>query len=400
MGASKTLPPNAIIVDLPSGRATIPFSNFLNSLTQNVNGAAAGTVTTALGSGLAGGGIVADGISLTIAANGVSNAMIRQSAAYSVIGRAFGSAGNVADITATADDRILARIGGVLAFWDLAVVPATVADGDYGDITVSGTGAVWTIDANVVTNAKLAQVPTATFKGRTTAATGNAEDLTVTQATALLNAFSSTLKGLAPASGGGTANYLRADGTWATPPGATSGTVTTVSVVTANGVSGSVANPTTTPAITLTLAAITPTTIDASDRVRVTGNATTPGAGVGLELFYNAAGSTSGLISYDRGGSAYKAMNIDGLTVTFRASGTDITVVSSTGLATTGAVSATTYLKSGVYTVGTLPAAATAGAGARACVTDALAPVFLGIIVGGGAIFTGVICDGANWRAD
>ena len=40
------------------------------------------------------------------------------------------------------------------------------------------------------------------------------------------------------------------------------GTVTTVSVVTANGVSGSVANATTTPAITLTLGAITPTTVN------------------------------------------------------------------------------------------------------------------------------------------
>jgi len=40
-----------------------------------------------------------------------------------------------------------------------------------------------------------------------------------------------------------------------------SGTVTTVSVTTANGVSGSVANATTTPAITLTLGDITPTTI-------------------------------------------------------------------------------------------------------------------------------------------
>lgn len=40
------------------------------------------------------------------------------------------------------------------------------------------------------------------------------------------------------------------------------GTVTTVSVVTANGVSGSVATATTTPAITLTLGAITPTTVN------------------------------------------------------------------------------------------------------------------------------------------
>lgn len=45
------------------------------------------------------------------------------------------------------------------------------------------------------------------------------------------------------------------------------GTVNTVSVVTANGVSGSVANPTTAPAITLALGAITPTTVVASGAV-------------------------------------------------------------------------------------------------------------------------------------
>lgn len=71
----------------------------------------------------------------------------------------------------------------------------------------------------------------------------------------MLSTFTSSAKGVAPLSGGGTANFLRADGTWAAPPGATSGTVTTVSVVTANGLSGSVANPTTTPAITLSYSA-------------------------------------------------------------------------------------------------------------------------------------------------
>jgi len=43
-----------------------------------------------------------------------------------------------------------------------------------------------------------------------------------------------------------------------------SGTVTSVSVVTANGVSGTVATPTTTPAITLTLGAITPSAVQVS----------------------------------------------------------------------------------------------------------------------------------------
>ena len=45
------------------------------------------------------------------------------------------------------------------------------------------------------------------------------------------------------------------------------GTVTTVSVTTANGVSGTVSNPTTTPAISLVLGAITPTSVAASGNV-------------------------------------------------------------------------------------------------------------------------------------
>lgn len=61
-----------------------------------------------------------------------------------------------------------------------------LADGDKGDITVSAAGATWTIDNDVVTNAKAADVATATFKGRTTAGTGDPEDLSVADAAALL----------------------------------------------------------------------------------------------------------------------------------------------------------------------------------------------------------------------
>jgi hypothetical protein len=49
--------------------------------------------------------------------------------------------------------------------------------------------------------------------------------------------------------------------------GANTGTVTSVSVTTANGVSGTVATNTTTPAITLTLGAITPSSIAATGTV-------------------------------------------------------------------------------------------------------------------------------------
>jgi hypothetical protein len=80
-----------------------------------------------------------------------------------------------------------------------------------GLITTSATGKTLTIASN--------QIATGSILGRVTAGTGNIETLTGTQATTLLDVFTSSLKGLAPASGGGTTNFLRADGTWAAPSG-------------------------------------------------------------------------------------------------------------------------------------------------------------------------------------
>lgn len=89
-----------------------------------------------------------------------------------------------------------------------------------GDVTGSGSGSFAAAIANdAVTNAKAANMATGTIKGRATAGAGDPEDLTGTQATALLDVFTSGAKGLVPASGGGTATFLRADGTFAAPPG-------------------------------------------------------------------------------------------------------------------------------------------------------------------------------------
>jgi len=70
--------------------------------------------------------------------------------------------------------------------------------------------------------------------------------------------------------------------------GTGNGTVTTVSVTTANGVSGTVANATTTPAITLTLGAITPTSVNgitfsgsSTPTLAVTGTTTVSGTNTG-----------------------------------------------------------------------------------------------------------------------
>lgn len=129
-----------------------------------------------------------------------------------------------------------------------------------GDVTGTGTGTfAATIAANAVTNAKLAQMPANTFKGNNTAGLANALDLTVAQATAALNAMvgdsgSGGTKGMAPAPAAGDAaasKFLKADGTWAVPSGSGTGTVNSVSVATANGFAGSVADPTNNPIITI-----------------------------------------------------------------------------------------------------------------------------------------------------
>lgn len=87
--------------------------------------------------------------------------------------------------------------------------------------TATFTSTVTVPDASF-TNAKLANMATATIKGRVTAGTGVSEDLTATQATTILNAVvgdsgSGGTKGLVPAPAAGdaaAAKFLSAAGTW------------------------------------------------------------------------------------------------------------------------------------------------------------------------------------------
>ena len=104
---------------------------------------------------------------------------------------------------------------------DLAAgeVPAARMPAHTGDVTSSAGSVALTIANGVVSLAKMANVSTSVILGRITAGAGVPEALTGTQVTTLLDTFTSGLKGLAPASGGGTTNFLRADGTWAAPAG-------------------------------------------------------------------------------------------------------------------------------------------------------------------------------------
>lgn len=160
------------------------------------------------------------------------------------------TASTISDFSEAVDDRVAALavagtnmtityndVSNTLTF-DAAGGGGGVSDGDKGDIVVSSSGTVWTVDAGVIDNTKLADVPARTLKGRASAGVGDPEDITVgqdrivgrltgggildltgTQVTTLLDTFTTSLKGVVPASGGGTTNFLRADGTWAAPPG-------------------------------------------------------------------------------------------------------------------------------------------------------------------------------------
>ena len=66
-------------------------------------------------------------------------------------------------------------------------VSGGVDDGDKGDITVSSSGATWTIDNDAVTFDKIANVPTARLIGRTSGGTGSIETLAAGDARTFLN---------------------------------------------------------------------------------------------------------------------------------------------------------------------------------------------------------------------
>jgi hypothetical protein len=100
-------------------------------------------------------------------------------------------------------------------------------------------------------------------------------------------------------------------------------------------------------------------------------------------------GSNNTVIGYDADVSAVGVSN------EITMGNASVTVFRVPGLTLTFSVK---YFNHGTLTVATLPAAATAGAGARAFVTDANATTFASVVAGGGANGVPVYSDGTNWR--
>jgi hypothetical protein len=104
-------------------------------------------------------------------------------------------------------------------------------------------------------------------------------------------------------------------------------------------------------------------------------------AGTGILTLYNTAEND------------FNRLQFGGTTNSFPAIARDGAGISIVG----GAAGSTAHIKVPGVTVANLPAAATAGAGARSFVTDALAPVFGSAVVGSGAVNVPVYSDGAAW---
>lgn len=170
----------------------------ISAFTGDVTKAQGGTVLTlaTVNAGVGAFGSATQTVTYTVNAKGLITASVQQSIAI--------PASQVTDFNNAAED----AVGGILL--DTSTIDFTYT---------SHTSIAASVINGSITNTKLANVSTATFKGRTTAGTGVPEDLTVTQATALLDVFSTSLQGVVPASGGGSVNFLRADGSWAVPPG-------------------------------------------------------------------------------------------------------------------------------------------------------------------------------------
>lgn len=168
----------------------------------------------------------------TIANNAVTDVKLRDSALLSVIGRSANSAGDPADIAAVAaSGAVLRESGSTIGFGTVATAGIandavtfakfqnistdkllgrdTAASGDVeeiglgaslsfdgsnniqraaltGDVTAVVNSNATTIANDAVTNAKLNNMATQTIKGRTTAATGDPEDLTPAQVRTML----------------------------------------------------------------------------------------------------------------------------------------------------------------------------------------------------------------------
>lgn len=159
----------------------------------------------------------AGNITLNIGTNAVTNSKLAQIATATFKARATTGVGNVEDLSVAQVKTLLSLTGTNSGDQTITLT---------SDVTGSGTSSfATTISAGAVTLAKMANLAANSIIGNNTGSPATPIALSVSQTTAMLDTFTTLLKGLAPASGGGTTNFLRADGTWTAPAGTFSGSI-------------------------------------------------------------------------------------------------------------------------------------------------------------------------------
>lgn len=164
-------------------------------------------------------------VTLTISGAIITNAQLANVPTQTFKGRTTAGTGSPEDLTISQAKALLDLSGTNTGDQTITLT---------GDVTGSGTGSfAATIANNAVTNAKLNDVPTATFKGRTTAGTGDPEDLTVSQAKALLdlsgtNTGDQTITLTGDVTGSGTGSFTATLANTAVTPGTYTNTTLTV----------------------------------------------------------------------------------------------------------------------------------------------------------------------------
>lgn len=266
----------------------------------NNAGVGVGTVTSVgSGAGLTGGPIVAAG-TLSVTNDEVdgftgqttyaTGDILYASAANTLSKLALGSAGDVLTVDAG--------------------LPAWFPPSTSGTVTSVSGGSGITTTPNPITGSgtvSLATIANNTLLGNNSGGAAAPTAKTGAEVTALLDTFTAGAKGVCTPSGGGASNFLRADGVWSAPPGATSGTVT--SVGSGTGLTGGPI----TGAGSLSLATIANNTVLGNN----SGGAAAPTAKTGAEVTalldtFSTAATTKGVVPGSNGAGATSFLNGNG----------------------------------------------------------------------------------------
>ena len=131
-----------------------------------------------------------DGTDCHVGASATASGLVFKAGLY-ISGSVSITSAGVSDFAEAVDDRVAAMLvagSNITLTYDDGANTLTiassggVADGDKGDITVSSSGTVWTIDTNVVSDAKFRQSAALSVVGRSVNSVGNVADITASAA--------------------------------------------------------------------------------------------------------------------------------------------------------------------------------------------------------------------------